>query len=68
MRVKGIIHFSHRNCGFLPPLVPIIRKKAEEEKVPFVEIQGDVVDPAYFDEQQMWERLDLFHEQLHRRT
>jgi len=66
--IKGIVHFSHRNCGFLPPLVPQIRKKAEEEKTPLIEIQGDVVDPAYFDEQQMWERLDLFHEQLHRRT
>ena len=66
--VKGIVHFSHRNCSFLPPLVPHIKKKAEEEKIPFVEIQGDVVDPAYFNEQQMWEQLDSFFEQIHGRT
>jgi len=67
-RIKGIIHFSHRNCGFLPPLVPKIRKKAEKEKIPFIEIQGDVVDPAYFNEQQMWEQLVPFAERTHGRT
>jgi len=66
--VKGLIHFSQKNCGFLPPMVPRIKKKAEEEKIIFVEIYGDVVDPACFDEQQMWEQIAPFFEQIHRRA
>jgi len=65
--VQGIVHFSHRNCGFLPPSVPLIRKKVEEMKLSFVELKGDVVDPVYFDEQQMWEQLTPFVEQIHAR-
>ncbi|MDD4729976.1 MAG: 2-hydroxyacyl-CoA dehydratase family protein [Dysgonamonadaceae bacterium] len=63
--IDGIIHFSHRNCGFLPPLVPLIKNKSKEQKIPFVEIKGDVVDPAYFDEEQMWEKLKPFYELIH---
>lgn len=66
-RVKGIIHFSQRNCKFLPPMVPYIRKKVEEEKIPFVEINGDVVDPEYFDEEKAWKQMSSFYEQIHRR-
>ena len=65
--IKGIIHFSQRNCRFLPPMVPLIRKKAEEEKIPFVEINGDVVDPDYFDEEKAWNQLESFYEQIHGR-
>lgn len=65
--VKGIIHFSQRNCNFLPPMVPFIRKKSEEEKIPFVEINGDVVDPDYFDEERAWNELKSFYEQIHGR-
>jgi len=67
LKIKGIVHFSHRNCGFLPPQVPHIRKIAEEMKISFVELKGDVVDPAYFDGQQMWEQLTFFVEQIHAR-
>ena len=62
--INGIIHFSHRNCRFLPPLVPSISRKAEELNIPFVEIQGDVVDPTYFDEQKMWESLKSFYKKI----
>ena len=68
LKVQGIIHFSHRNCRFLPPLVPHIRKKAEEEKIPFVELQGDVIDSMYFNELEMWEQLEPFYEQLQGRS
>lgn len=66
--VKGIIHFSQRNCKFLPPMVPCIRKKAEEEKIPFIEIKGDVVDPDYFDEEKAWSQLKYFKEQISGRS
>lgn len=65
--IKGIIHFSQRNCMFLPPMVPHIRKRAEKEKIPFVEINGDVVDPDYFDEERAWNQLESFYEQIHGR-
>ncbi len=58
--IKGIIHFSHNNCRFLPPLVPHIKYKAKEENIPFIEIKGDVVDPYYFDEKNMWGKLKSF--------
>ncbi len=66
--IKGIIHFSQRNCRFLPSMVPSIRKKAEEIQIPFVEIQGDVVDPDYFDEEKAWSQLEYFNEQIHGRS
>jgi len=64
--VNGIIHFSHRNCRFLPSLVPSIRKKAKEENIAFVEIQGDAIDPCFFNEAEMWRRLEGFNEKLYR--
>ena len=66
--IKGIIHFSQRNCRFLPPMVPTIRKKVEERNIPFVEITGDVVDPDYFDEQKAWNQLKFFNGQIHGRA
>ena len=67
-RVKGIIHFSQRNCRFLPPMVSVIRKKTDEKSIPFIEIQGDVVDPDYFDEDKAWIQLEHFKEQIHGRS
>ncbi len=66
--IRGIIHFSQRNCRFLPPMVPSIREKAEEERLPFIEISGDVVDPDFFDENKAWEQLNAFDKQIHGRA
>lgn len=62
--VKGIIHFSQRNCMFLPPMVPGIIRKVKEANIPFVEITGDVVDPDYFDEEKAWKQLEDFDKQV----
>ena len=66
--IKGIIHFSQRNCRFLPPMVPAIRKKVEEKQIPFVEICGDAVDPDFFNEEKAWNQLEYFNEQINGRT
>ena len=66
--IRGIIHFSQRNCSFLPPMVPSIREKAEEERLPFIEISGDVVDPDFFDENKAWQQLNAFDKQIHGRA
>ncbi len=63
---QGIIHFSQRNCRFLPSAVPLIRQKAQELQIPFLELRGDAVDPGYFDEQAAAMQLEQFYEQLHR--
>ncbi len=65
---QGIIHFSQRNCRFLPSAVPLIRQKAQELHIPFLELRGDAVDPGYFDEQAAATQLKQFYEQLHRST
>ena len=66
--ITGIIHFSQRNCRFLPPMVSSIRIKADEKNIPFLEIQGDVVDPDYFDEAEAWNQLEYFRELIHGRA
>ena len=48
----------------LTPMVPSILKKAKEAKIPFVEINGDVVDPDYFDEEKAWRKLADFDKQI----
>ena len=63
--IEGIIHFSQRNCKFLPPMITNIRKKVEN--IPFVEISGDVIDPNFFDEKKAWNQIACLYEQIHRR-
>ena len=65
--INGVIHFSQRNCRFLPSMVSFIKKKVEEKQIPFVEIQGDVVDPDYFDEKKAWSKFERFSERIHGR-
>jgi len=62
--INGIIHFSQRNCRFLPSMVPQLMSKAEEKRIPFIEINGDVVDSDYFDEKRAWEQLECFSRQI----
>lgn len=66
-KTEGIIHFSQRNCRFLPPMVPVLRRKFEERKVPFVEIQGDAIVPNYFNKNRCFNQLDVFFEMIQRR-
>ncbi len=67
MNVDGVIHFSQRNCRFLPPMVPVLRSRLKKKGIPFVEIQGDAVDPSCFDESRCWNQLDVFFEMVDRR-
>lgn len=62
--IDGVIHFSHQNCRFLPPIVPIIRKNLLIKDVPFVELNGDVVIPAKYNKVQNERNLDIFFEMI----
>lgn len=62
--IEGIVHFSQRNCRFLPPMVHLLRRRLEIEGIPFVEIHGDAIDPAFYNEREIWDRLDVFFEMM----
>lgn len=62
MNIDGIIHFSQRNCRFLNPMVPFLHKTLTEYHVPFIEFEGDAMNPVHFDEKKYWECLNAFFE------
>lgn len=64
--VDGIIHFSQKNCRFLPPMLPLVYSELSEYKIPIVDINGDVADPSGFSDT-IWDKLDAFFEILNRR-
>ncbi|MCC5466510.1 2-hydroxyacyl-CoA dehydratase family protein [Pelosinus baikalensis] len=64
LKIDGVVHFSQRNCRFLPPAVPLLRSSLENAGIPFVEMQGDAIYPEYFNETAFWEHLDSFFEMV----
>ncbi|MEF2965915.1 2-hydroxyacyl-CoA dehydratase family protein [Paenibacillus sp. M1] len=54
MGVEGIVCFSQRNCSFLPPTVPYLRRTLKSTGMAFMDFTGDVIDPNYFDEGKYW--------------
>jgi len=63
--IDGILHFSQRNCKFLPSMVPILRREMEKKKVPFVEVSGDVIEPQCFEIDRFWNVMDVFFEGIY---
>lgn len=64
LKIDGIIHFSQRNCVFLPSMLPLLRKELTKINLPFVEVFGDAVNPACFNEIRFWDALDAFFENM----
>lgn len=64
MDIDGVIHFSHQNCRFLPPIVPIIRKNLRIKELPFVELNGDAVIPEQYNKEHNERNLDIFFEMV----
>lgn len=60
LEIDGVIHFSQRNCRFLPPLVPVLQTRLTKLGIPLVEVEGDVIDPDYFNAAECFGRLDQF--------
>lgn len=63
----GIIHFSQKNCKFLPSIVPVLRNKLSDIGIPIVEIHGDAVDSHGFSESSCYRSLEPFFEMVQRR-
>ncbi len=62
----GVIHFSQKNCRFLPPMLPLLYSELLNYQIPIIDIEGDVVDPAGLSNI-IWDKLDVFFEMLDRR-
>lgn len=63
-KIDGVIHFSHQNCRFLPPIVPIIRKNLLMKSVPFVELNADAVIPTLYNKERNEQNLEVFFEMI----
>jgi len=63
-KIDGIIHFMHNGCKAIPGWAWQVRRAAEEENIPYLELSGDCIDPRGFSEKQMILRLEAFSEAL----
>ncbi len=63
-RVGGAVHFSHHGCRQSWGAVRALRDALVEEGVPFLELEGDLVDPRERADGQHRTRLEAFIETL----
>jgi benzoyl-CoA reductase/2-hydroxyglutaryl-CoA dehydratase subunit BcrC/BadD/HgdB len=64
-RIDGVIHFSHWGCRQSNGAVRLIRDRVTDLGVPFLELDGDCIDPRSFSEEQARTRLEGFMEIMH---
>lgn len=62
--VDGIVHYSHRGCRQSTGAVSVLRQEAQRAGFPFLELDGDCVDPRNGREEQARTRLEAFLESL----
>lgn len=65
--IDGVIHFMHNGCRAIPGSAGQVREICEENKVAYLELAGDCIDPRGFSEEQMRLRLEAFKETLEAR-
>lgn len=63
-RIDGIIHFMHVGCRAIPGYSSQIRKIAKEQRIPYLELEGNCIDPRGSSQQQLRMRLEAFSETL----
>jgi benzoyl-CoA reductase/2-hydroxyglutaryl-CoA dehydratase subunit BcrC/BadD/HgdB len=61
-RIDGVVHFSHWGCRQSNGAIRIIRDAVVEFGIPFLELDGDLVDPRNYAEGQYRTRLEGFME------
>ncbi|MDR1066365.1 MAG: 2-hydroxyacyl-CoA dehydratase family protein [Clostridiales bacterium] len=59
-RVDGVIHFSHQGCRAYNGGVPFIAREMKRRGIPFVELNGDIIDRRNFNEGSLGLRLESF--------
>lgn len=67
LNLDGFIHFTQRNCSFLPGMLPVLRRELSEMGIPVVEIQGDGTNPVFFNKHKCFEVLEVFFEIIERK-
>jgi benzoyl-CoA reductase/2-hydroxyglutaryl-CoA dehydratase subunit BcrC/BadD/HgdB len=60
--VDGVIHFSHQGCRAYNGGVPFIAQEMKRRSIPFVELNGDIIDHRHFNEGPLSLRLEAFFE------
>ncbi|MGB9866398.1 MAG: 2-hydroxyacyl-CoA dehydratase subunit D [Bacillota bacterium] len=63
-RVDGVIQFSHWGCRQSTGMAWAIRQALRDEGIPFLELDGDCVDPRCVSTAQQRSRVDAFMEVL----
>ena len=63
-KIDGVIHFSHWGCRQSTGMVSLFREAFGREKIPFLNLEGDCVDPRNFMEGQSATRVESFLEIL----
>ena len=58
--VDGVIHFSHQGCRAYNGGVPFIAQEMKRRNIPFVELNGDIIDHRNFNEGPLRLRLESF--------
>jgi len=61
-RIDGVVHYSHWGCRQSNGAVRLIRDAVQEYGIPFLEIDGDLVDPRNYAEGQIRTRVEGFME------
>jgi benzoyl-CoA reductase/2-hydroxyglutaryl-CoA dehydratase subunit BcrC/BadD/HgdB len=60
--IDGVVHYSHWGCRQSNGAVRLIRDAVQEYGIPFLEIDGDLVDPRNYAEGQIRTRIEGFVE------
>ncbi len=65
--IDGVVHFSHWGCRQSNGAVRMIRDTVAGYGIPFLELDGDCVDPRNYSEGQYRTRIEAFFEIMERR-
>ena len=60
--IDGVVHYSHWGCRQSNGAVRLIRDTVQEYGIPFLEIDGDLIDPRNYAEGQIRTRVEGFME------
>lgn len=62
--IDGVIHFSHQGCRVYNGGVSFLHKELTKNQIPFIELNGDILDHRNFAEEVFLIRLEAFLELL----
>ncbi|MBC7104587.1 MAG: 2-hydroxyacyl-CoA dehydratase, partial [Firmicutes bacterium] len=63
-RIDGVVHFAHWGCRQSNGAVPLLQRACAEAGVPFLNLDGDCIDPRNAGPEQLTTRLQAFVEIL----